>query len=911
MPDDNESIPPRRRFLQLTTLSAALLCLPEDGDASHGAETRLNTSLPPKSLPPSNALNPTSRRYHSLKLDGQWTVLPLSLDAEGEQGYRRFVEQSSGAMIADVPGEIHLDLMRAGKIPDPELRDNARRLCRWPESHSWWHKTAFDVPQRFLEHPRQLLTFDGIDLYGQIFVNGKLIGQTKNAYSSATFAVDTYLREGTNELVVRVTSGMELVPIPRFVGDYSDIFLNVIKVDSLYSNRSFDQHRYLRKPAYNYSGWDWCDPLPNIGIWKSVRLEGRELIAIREIRLDTVINDDGVFLQGNIVIENVHPWSEICAELELQLESPRRITVFHRIEVSAPVGQYTVPCLIQVLAPQLWWPNGMGEQPLYRLVTRLVYNDAEIDRLEQSIGLRTIELDRSPLPGGTRFGLRINGHFVFCKGGNWAPADLISARVDTARYERLIADARKAHFTMLRVNGCGLYESEQFYDACDRAGILVWQDFPFSDAQYPDHEPEFLALVREEVRNEIIRLRHHPSLAVWCGNNECELSMHSIWKSSEQKPSAIGGYRIYHEVLPELCRLLDPMRPYWPSSPFGGAVPNSESSGDVHGLLSDGPTQGDKWRELIDANHSRFVSEFLALAPPHIESMRTYLAPDEIEFSSIAWRIHTNSMENGSIRKSIRYHYGDDSHLSVSQYAHYGQLTQALQLSSIMESLRFRKSDPCSPCDGALVWSYNDCWGEIGWSIVDHYERRKAGYYSLKRSASPVKILVRSRGSALVTRVVNDTLRSYDAEVQCGWVRVDGSDSQFVSHSVVVPANGAYDVAITPMPASRERDPRQWIYAATLRAAELPDDQAIWWLQPHRTLALSEPHISSTKRGDSIEVLSPVYCHAVHLDDGGRELLSDNYFDLLPGIPYCVRVIGGHSSAKFLLSATMPIERRG
>jgi beta-mannosidase len=554
----------------------------------------------------------------------------------------------------------------------------------------------------------------------------------------------------------------------------------------------------------------------------------------------------------------------------------------------------------------------MGEQPLYQLTGRVVCGDQETDRQVQTIGLRTIELDRSPLPDGSRFCFKVNGQEVYCKGGNWAPADLIPARIDAARYQKLVAEAKNAQFTMFRVNGVGLHESDEFYDACDRAGILVWQDFTFSCAQYPDQDPEFLALVRNEAEGVVKHLRHHPSLALWCGNNEAYLNMVLIWKSDPTKPEEIGGIKIYNEVLPDICRFYDPVRPYWPSSPAGGADPNSENSGDTHGWGKAGVNEDTslrKWQEIADESRARFLTEYYCLlGPTNMASIREYLKPDELSLNSTAWKIHTNAFEGAfPTSAGIGYHYGDPKGLSLPQLALYGQVYQAMLQGGAVEAMRFRKDDPKGECQGALLWSYNDTWGEIGWSIIDHYVRRKAGYYWFRRAAAPVKVLVRSRDGHLVTRVVNDTLRTYQAVVRCGWVRLDGRAREWQNHSVTIPANGMIEVASAPFPSPTERNPREWLYAATLAGEGIPEEQAIWLLAPHRELAPAKPVISSRVQNGVLEVSSQVYCHGVHLEDDGHEVLADNYFELLPGVPRRISITVPTPSGKYPLTAVMPI----
>ncbi|HEY3417539.1 MAG TPA: glycoside hydrolase family 2 protein, partial [Armatimonadota bacterium] len=550
---------------------------------------------------------------------------------------------------------------------------------------------------------------------------------------------------------------------------------------------------------------------------------------------------------------------------------------------------------------QLWWPNGMGAQPLYQVSARLLFDGAECDRREQTIGLRTIEIDRSPLADGTRFRFIVNGQPVFCRGGNWAPADMIPARIPKERYEALVAEAQAAGFTMFRMNGIGLYEDDCFFDACDRAGILLWQDFMFACSEYPDQDVQFQESVRKEAEAVVRRLRHHPALALWCGCNECLWAITSGGLHSDlTNLDALGGTRVYGQILPEAIRRIDPQRAYWPCSPYGGDMPNDEQHGNCHwwgAFMSRDFTQRCNLG-VADACRAHFVSEYGIIGPPHEDSVREYLKPEEQTRDSLAWKIHVNTIEHGSVNAGIRLHYGDPEGLSFSDYLLYGQMHQAMAQGHAMEAMRFRKADPEAECWGALVWSYNDCWGEVGWSVIDHYLRRKASYYWLRRACQPVKIITRPRGEQMVTRIVNDTLQARAGEVQHGWFRLDGTDRRMTTRQVAIPANGMVEIAREVI--SDDLSPREWVYGAVLRGEGL-EDQAVWLLAPVRELALPEPQLAVNRQGNLLEISSPVFCHAVHGYDGGHAVLSDNYFDLLPGISRRVAVVGEMPELRALL----------
>ena len=827
-------------------------------------------------------------RLQTIKLDDNWSVRPASLECEGEAGCRRVRRARKGWLRARVPGEVHLDLARAGLMPDPLVSDNITK-CRWPEGKSWWYHRSFTVPPRFLLHERQQLVFDGLDLYAQVFLNGSLVGSAANAFVPAVFDIRKLLKTGINDLLVRLTAGSEIAETREPAPPPAD-------PDELYANRNYPPRRWLRKPAFAY-GWDWIEPLPNIGIHRGVRLEGRSQAVLHELRLDTVRRDERVYLDTEAIVENLHPWSERAGILEIRIDRPGPgKPILRRYERDMPVGRSAIRDLIEVTDPQLWWPNGMGEQPLYHVTARVQVGRTQCDKREFDIGLRTVEVDRSRLSGGGRFCVRVNGEDVFCKGGNWGPADAILVRAGQTKYERLVAEARDAHFNMFRVNGVGTYEDQPFYDACDRAGILVWQDFTFSCSTYPDDDPEFRNVVREEAEAIVTSLRHHPCLALWCGSNENVWGFADWWNNDQTEPLQPGGTILYNQILPDVCRKQDPHRLYWPCSPAGGERPNDELAGDCHWWLP-AFMNPDAARRLshgiYDECRARFVSEFGAIGPCHIESIQQYLKPDERQLDHRAAKLHTNSFEKGTTANGICYHYAEPEGLSLAEFVLYGQLFQAQLLGRAVEAFRFRKDDPEYECQGALVWSYSDCWGETGWSIIDYYCRRKAAYYWYRRACTPVKVIVRRRGRSLVTRVVNDTRERRTASVDYGWFRTDGTELRLESRKITVPANGMVEVCAEPIPPKRELDPRHWVYGAALRSEEGDDDQCIWPLLPHRELAVVRPEFQTTRTSSGREISSRVYCHGVHFNDHGRAVLSDNYFDLLPGVAKVVTRVDG------------------
>jgi beta-mannosidase len=297
--------------------------------------------------------------------------------------------------------------------------------------------------------------------------------------------------------------------------------------------------------------------------------------------------------------------------------------------------------------------------------------------------------------------------------------------------------------------------------------------------------------------------------------------------------------------------------------------------------------------EVYDECRGRFVSEFGAIGPCHMDSIRQYLRPGERHRGHHTWKLHSNSFEKGITAEAIRYHYADPECLSLAEFVLYGQMFQAIMLGRATEAFRFRKNDPKYECQGSLVWSYSDCWGETGWSVIDYYGRRKASYYWLRRACAPVKVIVRARGHRLVTRVVNDTRREHAGTVTFGWFRVDGAARRVQSRRVRIPANGMVEAGSEEIPAPGDMDRREWVYGAVLTGRDIETDQAVWPLLPHRELAPVAPAIRARKTPKGWEACSPAYCHGVCFNDHGHAVLSDNYFDLLPGIPKILRRVDG------------------
>jgi beta-mannosidase len=826
----------------------------------------------------------------SQSLNGEWQLRHEALAVSGLPGLALVTPMQTGWLPAQVPGEVHLDLMAAGLMEEPLFSTNAP-ACRWVEDRSWWFRRTFTLSPEMLAEQVKELVCEGLEHHAQVFLNGALVGESRNSLVPAVFEVHHHLKEGENELVLRLSVGSELASDQR-MGDET--------LEPEFRRRFFKGVAELRKPAFSY-GWDWVDALPNIGIWRGIRLEGRSRVRLHDVRHSCALADDRRQARIRVLVDtlNLHPSREYRGRVAARLRSPAGAVL---AEVAQErffnVGLDRWETFFTIQDPELWWPNGMGGQPLYTLEVSVETDGAERDQWTRRIGLRTMALDRSPLPEGHRFVIRINDQEVFCRGGNWAPADGIPARVGVRRLEHLVAEAARANLNMLRIWGGGIYEDDAFYDLCDRFGILVWQDFMFAVTP-PDHRKDFRDLVRDEAEAVIRRLRHHPCLALWCANNEQTWGFSEWWGNYTleypHKDLKIDGRHVFSRILPEACLALDPDRPYWPGSPAGGERPNSQIEGDCHYWKSlNKDVEQRISHEIYDTCRGRFISEYGFIGASNLDSIRTWLRPDELDRTHRAWITHSNQFERNTTEVAIARFYTDLDGLPLERQVLLSQLFQATMFGRTMDAFRFRKHDPADDCAGALIWMWNDCWGENGWTPIDFGLRRKMGWYWLRRSCLPIRSIVRRRGNDLVVRVVNDTLAARPVTVRAGWLRIDGSASEVTGQSLTLPANGMVELLRSPIAPTEERPHDAWIFATWVEGDGIETAPSIWTLLPHRQLKTSDPRLRIETDGSRITLTAAAYAHAVGHDDQGQGLFSDNWFDLVPGLPHsisCVRTV--------------------
>lgn len=796
--------------------------------------------------------------------------------------------QEDGWMKTSLPCDVHVPLIESGQMKEPLLQDNVLE-CEWVEHKSWWFRKKFSVDDRLLSMSRVELTLESLDAEADVFLNGVWLGHHRNAFYPFQKEVKTSLRIGENELLVRLTTGVEYAS-----GKDMARFKDRVSKESAW-NRGDVRRIYVRKPQYGF-GWDWAPRLATCGIGGDVYVTGFENLAIRSLRAITAAiarTYDHADLRFELEIERFHSYKTLEAEIQIDVlyNGSSVLTIHRRMPLRSGVNyidfEETLP------SAKLWWPNGMGEPNLYTIVARVTAGDETVVHPAFQIGVRTVQLDQQSIgPSERLFAFVINGVRVFSKGANWIPADSLYARIPDKKYETLVREAKECHFNMLRVWGGGLYERDIFYEECDRNGIMIWHDFMFACGLYPDDEEWFRNEVQREMDYQTRRLRHHASIVMWCGNNENHW-FYRLWHEGEQE-QFFGGEVCYNEIAPRVIRHNCPDLPYWNGSPYGGEHPNSEAMGDCHywfdAMMS--PEMNHRISpELYDRVQAKFVSEYGYIGPCRKSTIEKYHGGVEVDRHSRIWALHTNTFEKNTVAAGIAKHYMDVPELDLEQYLLFSGLCQGLMYGYSLES--FRSNQQCS---GSLFWMYNDCWGEIGWSIIDYELRRKIAYYFVKRAYAPLKLIVREAEGEVVAIGVNETTTPVVLDTEYGYVSFDGKVKVTKCTDIHLAERSRCEVFRFPMGGFNQEEgcyillPKAGGGSHVVQPAILRMTETRKLRIPVADLQISEV----IQLGDDVQftVSASAYAHAVHfkLDDHLR--LSDEYFDLLPGERRMVTVYG-------------------
>ncbi len=785
----------------------------------------------------------------TLDLNGAWTFRANDAYHALPREHRRVQRW----MPASVPGTVHTDLLTARCIPDPH-KGMGELDVQWVDRQQWVYRRTFTLPGSFLKERTIELVADGLDTYAEIRCNGKRIGATDNMFVEHRLPIKRMLKAGKNTLEILFDSPVER---PRMIEKRH----GVLRV-------ALETHRaYVRKAQYAY-GWDWGPKLTTSGIWRDIRLEAWSSARLEHpvVRTESAGAHGAMMEFGTSVVRTDR--SPLCLHLYIGGHG------WH-VEREIPVRGNSARLQVLVPSPRLWWPNGQGEQPLYSAVFTLTDgNGGVIDERQVQFGIRTVRLIQSRDTEGESFILEVNGRKVFCKGADWIPSDNFLPRVGEQVYERLLGMAREAHMNMIRVWGGGIYENDAFYETCDRLGLMVWQDFMFACAEYPQKD-WFLRSVREEAVKVVRRLRNHPSIVLWCGNNECE------WMFCTQNPAKgpddMCGASIFRTLLPDVVRKEDGTRPYWRSTPFGKGFPNDERTGNHH--------QWKVWSEWKDypeyeRDNARFISEFGFQAPATLRTWEEALRPAERTPSHPAVEHHNKQVEGQErLMRFVTAHYPVPG--TFEEWIRRCQLVQAEALKTAVEHWRRRKFHTA----GALFWQLNDCWPVSSWSAIDSGLRPKAAYFFARRFFAPVLLSFRKNGTGAEVWLTNDTPDPIGGTLTMQLRDLAGTVHPLVKEHVNVPANSSRLVAVLSMTALTAAQARtHYLYGRLEIGKAFVAENRLFFAEP-KHLQLKDPglrvRVVTEPDGTYCAVVTARrFARAVTLDLRGEDAeFEDNYFD--------------------------------
>ena len=803
----------------------------------------------------------------SLALTGKWQFKEYPPSA------RRMRDlDSAGWLTTPVPCSIFSSLITAGKIKQTDINTNPEKFA-WVSQKPWIYRKIFDAPVEILNCARVDLVFDGLDTIASIWLNDKLIGKTNNMFIPFRFDVTSFLKPRNNSLLVKFEPAIEHAKklMSRYTSFSESDFINPYRV-------------YIRKAQYQF-GWDFCPPLPGCGIWRPVRLEGISKTRLADVHIRTVdCNHHYADVKIAVKLDTVTRQEFVC---RLTLTGGGQ-TIEHSLLFQP--GEDSQSTVIRIENPLLWWPIGYGRQHLYHLILQLLSGDEVIERTQKKFGIRTVKLDRTPDDYGEKFQFEINGQSIFARGANWVPPSIFAGCVTSNDYEKLLHAAAKSNINMLRVWGGGYYESDEFYELCDQLGIMVWQDFMFACAYYPNRR-WFLTEVKKEATTIIKQLRNHSCLVLWCGNNEIDW-MHSTDKLGKSKK--FYGRAIYHRLLPQLVAELDPDTDYIPTTPLRERDKLKTSQFvTTH--------QWDVWsghkpvRQYLCPPQSipRFVTEFGLQSLPDMETIKNFCPPDRLRIGSYSIEKH-NYQSDGNSRL---YRYIGDLFGNAENLEHFiylSQITQARAIKTYVEHLRahnFRNN-------GVLFWQFNDCCPAISWSAMDATYEPKALYYYAKRFFSKLLIVVvpeLDKVKADLTPmlqplnviVINDSNQPITTTLNCRLIDLFGSVLDQVAFPIAI---GSFSTsALLKLPKA-------------IVAPTHPDESALHLMMEKDGRKIAEnlflylpdkyidwPNVEITRRFSQItekkwklKLRSNALAKDVHISTAVPAQFSDNFIDLIP-----------------------------
>ncbi len=807
----------------------------------------------------------------------------ISLDS----GWEFRQQQESGATDmtvwrpAEVPGMVHTDLLRNGLIPDPYYRDNEQKL-QWIENVNWEYRSSLQVDRKLLSRQHLELVFEGLDTCANVYINGVLVLTADNMFREWRVEAKPYLKAGQNSLLIVFESPIKAAA--------------KIAADDPWSKKTtVAEKAYLRKAAYMY-GWDWGPRFVSSGIWKPVKLEAWDDIRI-----------SGFYVrQRDVTAEEAN----LTAEVEIQASKSATVTVTVGCGNTAQCAEITrkvnlhsglnhVDMLLDIVQPALWYPAGYGAQSLYRFTAEVRENSEVVDRTSVRTGLRSIVLRRDPDQWGRSFEFVVNGIPAFAKGANVIPFDSFPARASVAQYRQVLESAREANMNMIRVWGGGYYETQEFYDLCDELGIMVWQDFMLADIRTPGTYA-YKDNVSKEAEYQVRRLRNHPGIVLWCGNNETESTWRG-WRNSFKTTLPVeASAKMWEDyltmssgILARTVERLSPEIPYWPSSPSADGEETSDAyeAGDVH--------DWNVWHARApfseyEQHYPRFMSEFGFQSFPEMRTVESFTVPgDRANIFTPVMQAHQKNNEGNAIIQEYLLRY----YRQPRDFASFLYVSQVLQAEAVKAGAEhLRRSRPRSM--GALFWQLNDSWPVVSWSSIDYYGRWKALQYYARRFYSDLLVSPHEENGSVVVHVVSDRTTPTEGVLRVRLMTMNGDvleDKVIDVHLPPLSSAVYFSCTEEELLPTHKADPTKAFIITDLSVdGKNVSSNTLFFASP-KDLQLIPQKIAANlvRTGDGYRLLLTAKSLASNVDISFEDIdakLSDNYFNLIPGETISVEI---------------------
>ncbi len=784
---------------------------------------------------------------------------------------------------AKVPGVVHTDLMSNGIIDDPYFGLNERHV-QWVDKEDWVYEKTFVPSKEMMENDNIEIVFDGLDTYADVYFNDTKIIEADNMFRTWRADVRPYIKDGENHVKVLFHSPVK-IDMPKW-----EKFPYQYKASNDQSENGGLIDRkisiFARKAGYHY-GWDWGPRLVTSGIWRSVYLDGWSEMCIRNIHVrQHDVTEKRASVSNVVELESATEMKDVI--LTVTDKDNGRILAKKQCGLVKGLNEVTID--FDIKKPRLWWCHGLGKPELYTFTTTVHYGGGKTLSHNERIGLRSVRVVTDPdKDGNMQFYFVLNGVPVFAKGTNYIPQDNFLPTVTKERYERTLRDATAANMNMIRVWGGGIYEDDIFYDLCDELGLMVWQDFMFACSMYPA-TGEWLENVKMEARDNIRRLRNHPSIVLWCGGNECLDAWYNWgWKRQHEKTALEQAKRIeeemnrqYFEALPEMMAAYDRDSFYWPSSPFSGKGKGSDGlNGDRHYY---GVWQRKHPIAQYNQEKSHFFSEYGVQSFPEYATVVKF-APDtachRLDSDVMMWHQRGGDHANQLIAWYLENEYRKPDDFKEMLYMN--QVFQGDAMRTAIES--HRRNMPY--CMGSLLWQHDDCWPVASWSTRDYYGNWKAAHYMIRRAFDNLIVSSETVGDSIHIYAVSDLLKKESGHLSIVLYSLDGTKLWEKVVKVAIPANTSTMIWSGKLyTILGDADKNNVVFNLRLTTGE-QSHEGNFYLCRQSELKLSKPDIdyevTPIEGGYTVTLKSDKFVRALYLSlEGEDSRFDDNYFDLIP-----------------------------